>query len=363
MYDYLIVGAGLSGATFANRMSQRRRGCSILVLEKNTYIGGNCSDILMGSVPVSISGPHFFHTENKSLLEFLTPYGEMIPYRNRVVSFVKEGYVTVPVNFNTISRIGINPDKVVDRLKRSFSKEQRVPLSRLLRDTTIREEILYLQRILYEGYTEKQWKVPFHKVPSGVLDRVPFIAGEGDSYFGDAYQVIPKLGYSQLITNMLMDSKVEIRLGESFLWDKHQHLAKRIIFCGEIDSLFNKDMGSLPYLSTHFDITCRKENSEYPIVNYPSKKVPYTRETNYNRVYAVNDNLSWVVRETPLGSRGQNPLYPVVTSTSSQSYSQYLTRVKDLQKVTLLGRLGLFRYMNMDQAMEISLGLVKSLEG
>jgi len=361
MYDYLIVGAGLSGATFANRMSQIRKGCSILVLEKNTYIGGNCSDTLMGSVPVSLTGPHFFHTENKSLLEFLLPYGEMVPYQNKVVSFVKGEYVTVPVNFSTISRIGVNPDKVIERLKEIFSMNQRVPLSRLLRDTSIREEILHLQKILYEGYTEKQWNMPFHKVPSGVLDRVPFIVGKEDLYFGDSCQVIPKLGYSRMITNMLMDSGAEIILGETFSWEKHHRLAKKVIFCGEVDSLFNKDIGSLPYLSTHFDISYRKESSEYPLINYPSKEVPYTRETNYSRVYNVQSNLSWVVRETPLGNIGQNPMYPVVTRASSDLYRQYQARARDLHKVVLLGRLGLFRYLNMDQAMEVSLNLAESL--
>jgi UDP-galactopyranose mutase len=317
----------------------------------------------MGGVPVSISGPHFFHTENKNLLDFLSPYGEMIPYQNRVVSLVKEGYVTVPVNFSTISSVGINPDKVIGRLKGSFIKDQRVPLSRLLMDTTIREEILHLQKILYVGYTEKQWGMPFHKVPCGVLDRVPFVIGKEDMYFGDSYQVIPKLGYSQMITNMLMDSRAEVRLGEAFSWEKHHPLAKRVIFCGEVDSLFNKDLGSLPYLSTHFDISYRKESSEYPLVNYPSKEVPYTRETNYSRVYNAKGSFSWVVKETPLGNIGQNPMYPVVTSESSHLHKQYQARVQDLQKVTLLGRLGLFRYLNMDQAMEASLSLAESLEG
>lgn len=361
MFDYLIVGAGISGAVVSQSLSELRKGCSILIMENRPFVGGNCADVLLNRVPVSEYGPHFFHTNESFLIDYIGRYGSLLDYKNKVVSCYENEYVPIPINFSTIQKVCPNYQHVIAYLESNFRINERIPLSKLSSLPAIQKDVQVLKKALYEGYTEKQWKTSFTSVDPKILDRVPIIAGYEDTYFGDAFQVIPKKGYSDLISNMIFESGATLELGSPFELYKHGHLAKTVVYSGGIDSLFGHSLGELPYLTTHFDTEQVETKVPFPLINYPDAGTPYTRRTNYSMIYNDTDPKNWVVTETPMGMATGNPLYPVRNEGSISKYASYYSRLADMKHVKMIGRLGLFEYLNMDQAVLLAKALAEEI--
>jgi UDP-galactopyranose mutase len=361
MYDYLIVGAGISGAVVAQSLSEIRKGCSILIMEDKPFVGGNCADRLLDRIPVSKYGPHFFHTNEAHLIEYLGRYGSLLDYKNKVVTYYGNEYLPIPINFRTIQQVCPNYKHVIAYLESAFMVNERVPLSTLMSLPSIQKDALLLRQALYEGYTEKQWKTSFNNVDTTILDRVPIIMGYEYTYFSDTFQVIPKLGYSNLIANMILESGADLELGTKFEIGKHRSLATTVIYSGGIDSLFGYSMGELPYLTTRFDTEQVESPPPFPLINYPEVGTPYTRRTNYSLIYKDPSHKNWVVTETPMGITKDNPLYPVRNAESIARYNLYHKMLSDTKLVKVVGRLGLFEYLNMDQTIHRAKALTEEI--
>ena len=345
--NFLIVGAGFTGCTLAERLTSA--GHKVTIVDRRDHIGGNAYE----NGGVHRYGPHIFHTNSDKVLGYLSRFTEWRPYEHKVVAFVEGEYVPLPFNFNSI-KILFSPEKVdrlIRRLVVAYGYGANIPILKMLCEEDY--ELHDLARFIYDkvfyGYTMKQWGVRPELLDSSVTARVPVRCNFDDRYFLDKHQVMPLYGYTKIFEKMLAGVDVRLLVSPD-MWRGMDGC--KIIYTGCIDEFFSYRYGKLPYRSTKF--TFRESSQIGPVttINYPNDYV-YTRVTNMGKLTGDTNVLCY---ETPQ-SEGE-PYYPVPCLESREMYKKYEMLADELKgKVWFAGRLGGYQYLNMDQAVGSALAL------
>lgn len=351
-YDYLIVGCGLFGSTFAHKAKLDKK--RVLILDKRDHIAGNCYTEIKDNIHIHKYGPHIFHTNNEQIWNFITSFGEFNQYKHTVKSITERGLFSFPINLMTLYQLwGVtSPEEARSKLD---SVKIRIDNPSNLEEwilSQVGEEIYYT--FIY-GYTKKQWNTEPKNLPSFIIKRLPIRLNFNDNYFYDAYQGIPINGYTNIIKNMV--DGCDIILDTDYLnkKDYYDSLAKKIVYTGQIDQFFNYCFGYLDYRSLRFE-TQKVDVEDYQgcaIINYTSADVPYTRITEHKHFLSTKSPLSYITKEFPDNSN--EPYYPINNELNNNKYIQYKQLCQQNSKYIFGGRLAEYKYYDMHQIIASSL--------
>ena len=360
-YDYLVVGAGLYGAVFA--YEAKKRGKEVLVIDRRDHKGGNiyCEDV--NGINVHKYGAHIFHTSNKKVWEYVNQFAEFNRYTNSPVANYKGELYNLPFNMNTFNKMWgvITPQEAAAKIE-----EQRKAAG--ITEPKNREEqaISLVGKDIYEklikGYTQKQWGRKCTELPSFIIKRLPVRLTFDNNYFNDLYQGIPMGGYNVIIDKML--DGIEVELGTDYLAnkDKYENIADKIIFTGPIDEFYDYCFGPLEYRSVRF------ETEELPVenyqgnavINYTDEETPYTRIIEHKHFEFGTQPTTVISKEYSAEWKvGDEPYYPVNNDKNAALYQKYLDKSKEENKVIFGGRLGEYKYYDMDKVIESALNFVE----
>ena len=360
-YNYLIVGSGLYGAIFANEA--KKRGKKVLVIEKRNHVAGNIYTENVEGINVHKYGAHIFHTSNKEVWEYINQFAEFNRYTNSPVARYKDELYNLPFNMNTFSKlwniktpeeakIKIEEEKVEFKITEPKNLEEQ---ALCLVGNTIYEKLI-------KGYTEKQWEKRATELPSFIIKRIPLRFIYDNNYFNDIYQGIPIGGYTQIVEKML--EGIEVRLETDFFDNRKEfeQVAEKIVFTGTIDKYYNYEFGELAYRSLRFETEIiNMENYQgNAVVNYTEYEVPYTRIIEHKHFEYGKQEKTIVTKEYPATwSRDKEPYYSINDDVNNALYKKYEDKAKQEAKVIFGGRLGGYKYYDMDKVIEASLELVK----
>lgn len=360
----LIVGAGLSGCVLAERYAQK--GYDVDVIEKRDHIGGNCYDTIdSNGIRISKYGPHFFHTNSEKVWSYINRFCKWKPYFHKVYGWYKGTYFPIPINLKTVNLL-YKVNLQTEEEMREFLSSKQVQFTQIENS-----EQLALSRFgkeLYEavikGYTEKQWEKEVSELDPSVVGRIPIYYSFEEGYFKDKYQVMPEQGYTYFCEQMLRDSKIHVSLSTDFTKESMAKYSK-IFFTGRIDSYFQESgLPELEYRSLEFLYEEHKMDyyQEHVQVNYTEKEVPYTRITEFKRLYDCNSKKTVIAKEFPC-KKGE-PYYPIPSKRNLDLYEQYkvLAEQEEKKGVYFIGRLANYKYFNMDQAILNALEFFERIE-
>lgn len=352
MYDYLIVGSGLYGSICAHELT--KKGKKVLVVEKRSHIGGNIYTENIEGINVHKYGAHIFHTSNKKVWDYINQFAEFNNYINSPVAIYKDELYNLPFNMNTFSKLwGIKTPKEAQEKIENERKKYYKEIPSNLEEQAINLVGLTIYEKLIKGYTAKQWGRPCNELPSFIIKRLPVRFTYDNNYFNDRYQGIPMGGYTQIIEKMLKG--IEVRLNTNFLDHKEElmPLAKNIIYTGPIDEFFNYKYGALEYRSVRFEeeILDEVNHQGNAVVNYTEYEVPYTRIIEHKHFeFDVTSPKTVISKEySSTWKLGDEPYYPVNNDKNNALYQQYLLEAKKLNNVYFGGRLGQYKYYDMDK--------------
>ncbi|MCV3743087.1 UDP-galactopyranose mutase [Lentilactobacillus hilgardii] len=361
---YLIVGAGLFGSVFA--FEAAKRGNHITVIEKRNHIAGNIYTKEIDGIQVHQYGAHIFHTSNKKIWDYVNQFADFNRYTNSPIANYNGEIYNLPFNMNTFNKMW--KVKTPQEAKNIIDK-QRIKLGDR-KPANLEEQALSLVgRDIYEklikGYTEKQWGKKATELPAFIIRRLPVRLTYNNNYFNDAYQGIPIGGYTQIIEKMLNHDNIEIKTNTDFFDNKNYYLQNydKIVFTGMIDKFFDYQFGELGYRSLSFQ-TEELGIGNYQgnaVVNYTDDKTPFTRiiEHKFFEFDQSNPDKTIITKEYPEDwYRGREPYYPINDVRNNQLYARYAKLTKKVANVIFGGRLGLYRYFNMDQVISAALATV-----
>lgn len=363
-YDYLIVGAGLYGSVFANRMKEKRKKC--LILEKRSHIAGNIHTEEQERIQVHIYGPHIFHTSDKEVWEYINRFAQFNHFRYEPVANYKGELYSLPFNMNTFRQMwGIHTPEEAE----AILEEQRKEITGAPRSLE-EQAISLIGRDIYEklikGYTEKQWGRPCTELPAFIIKRLPVRLRYDNNYFNDPYQGIPMGGYTRVVEHML--SGIEVRLNCDYFADreKYRSLAEKTVYTGPIDAYFNYCYGSLEYRSLRFETeTFEKENYQGVAgMNYTDADTPYTRivEHKHFTFGEGNPEKTIITREYPQEWKpGMEPYYPVNDEKNQNLFLKYHQLATQEKDVIFGGRLAEYKYYDMDKVICSALNMAESI--
>lgn len=361
MYDYLIVGAGLFGAVFA--YEARKAGKSVLVLERREHIGGNCYTEDWDGIQVHKYGAHIFRTSNKGVWEYINQFAEFNRFTNSPIANYHGQIYNMPFNMNTFSRMwGISTPEEAKQIIDKQKKEVIGP-PKNLEEQAISLVGRDVYEVLVKGYTEKQWGRPCDELPASILRRLPVRFTYDNNYFNDRYQGIPIGGYTQIFEKML--EGCEVRLGVDFNKDRDEYrkLADRIIYTGTIDSYFDYCFGPLEYRSLSFEHE-RLDTDNYQgvaVVNYTDRETPYTRVIEHKHFEFGTQPCTVISREYPFEWEQEvEPYYPINDEKNTERYLQYASLAEKEKNVIFGGRLGEYKYTDMQDTIIAVLELAKT---
>lgn len=361
MYDVVVVGAGISGATLAQRYATVKNK-KVLVLEKRNHIGGNCFDYYdEAGLLISKYGAHIFHTSYEDVWEYVNKFSEWTPYEHRVLSQVDGKLVPVPVNITTVNTLfGLSIQNETEM--KQWLSTQVVPI-----DHAVNSEESALSRVgpklyekMFKNYTKKQWDTDPENLDADVLDRIPVRTNFDDRYFSDPHQAMPKDGYTKLFEKMLDHKNITVKLQTDYFNEK-QSLPKDVLlfFTGPIDGFFEYKFGEkLEYRSIRFEF--ETHDTEYfqsnSVINYPNEH-DYTRIVEYKYLYGQKHAKTTISKEYPTWDG--EPYYPVPNDRNRELYKKYQSEAEKLESegTYFVGRLANYKYFNMDQAFHNALSL------
>ena len=360
----LIIGAGLSAATIAERYATQLNK-KVLVIDKRDHIAGNCYDYIDEDTGIRMNkyGAHLFHTNNERVWKYIKQFATWKRWEHTVFSKVDLEYVPVPVNITTINRLCNENIQNISDMDEWLEKNQ------VKYETIANSEEMAISRVgtilydkMFKPYTIKQWDKDPHELDASVLARIPLRKSFDTRYFNDKYQYLPEEGYTGLVKNMLTHPNIRVLLNtDYFEWKKHNDLGiyDKIYYTGPIDLYFNDIYGKLEYRSIDFHIE-KKYNTGYyqpnSVVNYPGLDVSFTRIVEYKHFLHQESPHTVIVSETTNNSG--EPYYPVPTDRNKSLYTKYQKLAKkeeETKHVVFVGRLANYKYFNMDQAIENAL--------
>lgn len=353
-YDVVVVGAGLYGAVFARICKDA--GKSVLVIEKRNHIGGNVYDYKIEGITVQKYGAHIFHTSSKMVWDFLNKYTDFAPYLHRVKAKYKGRTYTLPFNLNTFNEVYGTDD--IDEINKIL-EERRVYVEK---PKNLKEQALKfvgkdIYNILIKGYTEKQWMTSCSKLPPEIIKRIPIKLNHDDNYFSDSYQGLPMNGYTEMVKNIL--EGIDVKLNTNFTNYDLSHYGKFIVYTGRIDEFFNYQFGPLDYRSLTFDIQILNTPffQDRPVINYTDKKIPYTRIIEHKRFLNEISDKTVITYEIPSKySTNKEAYYPINNDKNNKLYLKYYELAKKLKdKILFSGRLGKYKYLDMDKVVELAI--------
>ena len=363
-YDYLVVGAGLFGATFAYEAA--KRGKHVKVIEKRPHIAGNIYTKEVDGIQVHQYGAHIFHTSNQKIWDYVNQFADFNRYTNSPVANYKGEMYNLPFNMNTFNEMwGVRtPAEALAKID-----EQRQEMAGKKPQNLEEQAISLIGRDIYEklikGYTEKQWGQKATELPAFIIRRLPVRLTYDNNYFNDSYQGIPMGGYTQIVERMLESDLIDVAVNTDFYDHRDDYLASadKVVFTGPIDQFFDYRLGELQYRSLRFE-TEEKPVGNYQgnaVINYTDAETPYTRVIEHKHFeFGKGDKGKTIVtREYPADwHRGDEPYYPVNNQENNQLYAKYQELAKEQPNVIFGGRLGQYRYYNMDQVIAAALKTV-----
>jgi UDP-galactopyranose mutase len=358
-FDFLIIGAGFAGCTLSERVASRLNK-RVLLVEKRNHIGGNAYDHYNeDGILVQKYGPHIFHTNSKEVWDYLCKFTEWNGYVHRVLAIVNGKEVYLPININTMEMLyetKFTPQKLKD-----YFRQKRIKTKiRSSRDVIVSQVGEELYELIFKNYTKKQWGVYPEELDPQVLKRLPVRFNHDTRYFTDKFQGIPKFGYTQMFKKMLDHKKICILLSTDYKDIIESVKFNKLIFSGPIDYFFDYMYGKLQYRSLDFifktlDIE-KYQNAS--VVNYPNDH-DYTRTTEFKHFYFQKHHKTTICYEYPK-DRGE-PYYTIPRPETREIYQKYKKEADKLKSVYFLGRLGQYKYLNMDQVVNEGLKLFEKL--
>ena len=356
-YDYLVVGAGLYGAVFAYEAKKKGKTC--LVIDKRDHIAGNIYCENVSGINVHKYGAHIFHTSDKKIWEYVNQFAEFNNYINSPVARYKNELYNLPFNMNTFSKMWniATPQEAKDIIASQIADLN------ITEPKNLEEQALSLvgkdvYEKLIKGYTEKQWGRDCKDLPSFIIKRLPLRFIYDNNYFNDRYQGIPIGGYTKIVEKML--DGIEVRLNTNYLDNREEFdaMADKIVYTGMIDQFYDYKLGVLEYRSVRF------ETEELPmenyqgnaVVNYTEREVPYTRIIEHKHFEFGKQPTTIISREySSEGKKGDEPYYPVNNDKNNALYQQYKELADKEHKVIFGGRLGGYKYYDMDKVIAAAL--------
>lgn len=371
-YNYLIVGSGLFGSIFAYEANKRGKKC--LVIDKREHIGGNIYTEKIEGINVHKYGAHIFHTSNKEIWNYINQFAEFNRYTNSPIARYKDELYNMPFNMNTFNKLWgvVTPAEA----KKKIEEEKRE--AGIVEPKNLEEQAISLVgRTIYEklvkGYTEKQWGQKATELPSFIIKRLPVRFIYDNNYFNDIYQGIPIGGYTSIIEKMLKG--IDIKLNCDFFDNREEleNIAEKIVFTGPIDKFYNYKYGELEYRSLRFetDILDEENYQGNAVVNFTEYEVPYTRIIEHkhfeygaslgNLAEGIAKEKTIITKEYPdMWKQGKEPYYPINNDKNNNLYTKYFELSKKDNNVIFGGRLGLYKYFDMDKVIEAALKCVNS---
>lgn len=368
--DWIVVGAGFTGATFAERMAAA--GKRVRVIERRAHIGGNAYDEANGhGILVHRYGPHIFHTNSDAVWTYLSNFTAWRPYEHRVLGLI-EGKL-VPIPFNLYSLHALFPIRTAARIESALIEQyglgRKIPILKLResQQAEIREFADYVYRNVFEGYTLKQWELRPEELSPSVTARVPVAISRDDRYFKDSYQAMPRDGYTAMFRRMLDHPNIEIILDSEWEHPKAAASGVRVLFTGAIDELLDYRFGPLPYRSLRFEERTLDKAQHQPAgtVNYPND-YEYTRITEQKIITGQQAAVTTLMTEYPRAHKPGETIayYPIPRDENQVLYAKYAAAVQaEFPRLHLAGRLADYQYYNMDQACARALKLAGQYGG
>ncbi|ADF62888.1 UDP-galactopyranose mutase [Enterobacter cloacae] len=346
-----IVGAGISGAVIARLLAEQ--GISSVVFDKRSHIAGNCHSERdpQTNVMLHVYGPHIFHTDDKEVWDFVNAYSEFMPYTNRVKAVYKGNVYLLPVNLHTINQFfnkTLRPDEA-----RAFI-ESKADKSIVDPQNFEEQAISMIGRELYEaffkGYTRKQWGVEPTELPASILKRLPLRFNYNDNYFNHQYQGMPKEGYTEMVAKILDHEMIEVRTDTEFS-AAESTAYEHVFWSGALDGYFNFSEGRLGYRTLDFEkFSAEGDYQGTAVINYCEEDVPYTRITEHKHFspWESHENTTCYREFSRFCTENDVPYYPIRMVKEKELLNRYLDKAMALRNTTFVGRLGTYRYLDMD---------------
>ncbi len=356
-YDFLITGAGLFGSVFAYEAGKKGKKC--LVIDRRSHIGGNIYTEEVEGIQVHKYGAHIFHTSDRRIWDYITQFAEFNNYINSPVAVYKNELYNLPFNMNTFSRMwNIRTPAEAMKIIEEQKAECAVPDPKNLEEQALSLAGRDVYEKLIKGYTEKQWGRKCSELPAMIIKRIPFRFTYDNNYFNDRYQGIPEGGYTQIVEKML--AKADVRLGTEYadLIKKEPDIADTVIYTGMIDEYYGYILGALEYRSVRFEteiLDCENYQGN-AVVNYTDIDVPYTRIIEHKHFEFGKQKKTVISREYPMEwKKGSEPYYPVNNEKNTDLYEKYRELSMKETNVHFGGRLGQYRYYDMDKVVAAAL--------
>jgi len=348
MFDYLVVGAGFAGATIAERLAADA-GKKVLICDRRPHVGGNAYDHYNeAGILIHKYGPHIFHTNSREVYDYLSRFTPWRPYQHRVLASVDGQLVPIPINLTTVNRLyGTNFTSFeVEEFFRSVAEP--CAQIRTSEDVIVSKVGRELYEKFFRNYTRKQWALDPSELDATVTARVPVRTNCDDRYFTDTYQVMPLHGYTVMFQRMLSHPNIKVLLNADYREVASMIPHDEVVFTGPVDEYFDYRFGKLPYRSLQFEFETRNVPvaQEAPVINYPNDNA-YTRVTEFKYLTGQEHSRTTLVYEYPQVEG--DPYYPVPRAENQQIYRKYQALADQTTGVHFLGRLGTYKYYNMDQ--------------
>ena len=365
-YDYLIVGTGLFGAVFAHEMKKAGKKC--LCIDKRSNVGGNIYTQEQNGIQVHKYGAHIFHTSNRRVWEYVNQFAEFNHYVNSPVAVYKDELYNLPFNMNTFSRMwNIRTPKEAMAIIEKQKNDCKVENPRNLEEQALSLVGRDVYEKLVKGYTEKQWGRPCQELPAFIIKRLPVRFTYDNNYFTDRYQGIPEGGYTAIIEKMLDGTPVELGVSyKEFInrpgGDKPEF--RKVVYTGMIDAYFDYCLGALEWRSLRFEEETLADCDNYQgnaVVNYTEAEIPYTRIIEHKHFEFGKGEGTVITREYPAEwKQGDEPYYPINDERNNQLFAEYQKFAAAEKNVLFGGRLGQYKYYDMDKVIEAALEMVEA---
>ena len=371
-YDYLVVGAGLFGAVFACEMKKAGKKC--LVIDRRTHIAGNIYTEQIKGIHVHQYGAHIFHTSDRKIWQYVNGLATFNNYINAPVAVYKDELYNLPFNMNTFAKMWNikTPKEAAARIQSQIADLN------IVNPSNLEEQALSLvgtdiYEKLVKGYTEKQWGRDCRELPAFIIKRLPVRFTFDNNYFNDAYQGIPEEGYTGMVEKLLEGTEVMLETdfkdfvrkeNDTYVTNDGQHIFEKVLYTGMIDAFFVYSEGALEYRSLNFETELLEGEENYQgnaVVNYTEREVPFTRIIEHKHFTFGSQPDTVITREYPKEwKRGDEPYYPVNDEKNAALYKKYEALAGAEKNVLFGGRLGQYKYYDMDKVIAAALDMVES---